>query len=123
MGATYWLANHTRREVIWFKHLPAGSKREIAGCAAAAAIVAWYMMENAGNRIEFYNDARGDGPSFEDYREVTDEVVSALIAAEILQDEGRDIWDADDPDCYTRRLRNIWDSMGDESATPAARKA
>jgi hypothetical protein len=45
--------------------------------------------------------------ALKNYREVTDEVVSSLIKAEILKDEGREIF-FDDPDCYVRRLRNIW---------------
>ena len=115
MSTTYCLVNQTKREVIWFRHLPASSKREIAGHPAAAAVTAWYMLEHPGDEIAFVADtghwpfSSGSPKDLDSYREMTDTVVDALIAAEILRDEGRQTYLDDEPDIYCRLLRNIWE--------------
>ncbi len=118
MGVGYILVNATQREYISFSHIGANTKRELTGDAVAAAITSWYMLEHPGDNIAFASDSNGDwrdwpfkAGSWKDlakFREVTDEVVTSLIKAEILQDEGREIFDASEPEVYERRLRNIW---------------
>ena len=116
MGVSYSLVNNSRREVIVYQHLPASSKKEIAGCAEAAAVVAWYMLEHPGDEVAFVDDIYGRWPfrtgsagDLVGFREVTDEVVDALVGAGILRDDGRDMLFDDEPDIYLRRVRNIWD--------------
>ncbi|KYF55211.1 hypothetical protein BE08_30755 [Sorangium cellulosum] len=109
------LVNQTKREKILFLHIPASTKRELAGCPVSAAITTWYLLENAGDDIAFVSDTHGDWPfrsgSPDDlsmYREVTGDVVASLISAEILKDEGVEVFDESEPDVYERRLRNVW---------------
>ncbi len=52
MSVGYILVNATRREQIAFRHLPASTKREIAG-HPAAAVVAWYLPRKPRVRIDF----------------------------------------------------------------------
>ncbi len=116
MGTAYCLANQTRREVIMFANLPASSKREIAGCSASASVTAWYLLEHMSDTISFVADSEGFWPfatggpdDLALYEEVTDKAVEALIAAGILEDEGRESnLDDEVPELYCRKLRNIW---------------
>ncbi len=119
MGVGYILINTTKLEYISYSHIGADTKRELTGDAVAAAITSWYLLEHPGDNIAFASDSNGDWRDWpfksgsrkdlRKYREVTDEVVDALIQAEILQDDGKDIFDASEPEIYVRRLRNIWD--------------
>jgi hypothetical protein len=116
MSVGYILVNATRREQIAFRHLPASTKREIAG-HPAAAVVAWYLLEHPGDAIAFVNDhddvwpfAIGTFGDLSDYADMTDQVVADLIAAGILRDDGMRYVDEDDPDVFIRDLTNIWDS-------------
>lgn len=115
MGVEYILVNQTRRELISFAHIPAAKKRELAGCPISAAITTWYLLEHAGDSIAFVSDTYGEWPfksgtpgDISAYRDVTDEVVLALINAEILQDEGKEIFFEGEPEVYMRKLRNVW---------------
>ncbi len=118
MGVGYILVNTTREEYIAFSHYGANTKRELTGDAVASAITSWYLLEHPGDNIAFSSDSNDDwrdwpfkSGSRKDltrYREVTDEVVTSLIKAEILRDEGKEIFDASEPEVYVRRLRNIW---------------
>ncbi len=120
MGVGYVLVNTTKREYISFSHLGSNTKRELTGDAVTAAITSWYLLEHPGDNIAFASDSEdgwrgwpfksGSWDDLRKYREVTDEVVEALIKAEILQDEGKDIFDATEPEVYVRLLRNIWDT-------------
>lgn len=123
MSVGYTLVNATRREQIAFRHLPASSKREIAGHPAAAAVVAWYLLEHPGDAIAFVNDhddawpfAIGAFDDLSDYADMTDRVVADLIAAGILRDDGRGYVDEDDPNVFVRTLTNVWGS--DETVEP-----
>lgn len=111
----YCLVNQSKREVIWFNHLPASSKREIGGNNAASAVTAWYLLENIGDNISFMADSSDDWPfttgrrdDLAFYEEVSDKVVDALIAAKILRDDGREMYFEDAPHVYCRQLHNIW---------------
>ncbi len=53
MAVGYELVNFTRREVLTFAHIPASTKLELAGNAAAAAMSTWYMLECAGDQMAF----------------------------------------------------------------------
>jgi hypothetical protein len=118
MGTWYTLVNQTRREMIGFGHIPANKKKELAGNPVAAAIIAWYLLEHAGDRIAFFGDdgewpfGAGSPDDLTTFAEVTDRTVEQLVATGILRDDGRDELDDDDPDVYMRKLRNIW--MGDD---------
>jgi len=114
MGTTYELVNQTRREKISFAHIPAAKKPELAGNPVAAAIVTWYLLEHAGDRVAFVADD-GSWPfptgSWRDlgaYPDRTSAIVDQLVAAGILRDDGRDELDDDDPETYMRLLRNVW---------------
>ena len=116
MSVGYILINQTKRQKVCFLHLPVNSKREIAGNPVGAAIVAWYLLENAGDRIAFVSDSAGEWP-FDDgsrvesshYPDMTDQVVDALIAARIVDDKGHAWFDEHKPDTvFIRDLRNIW---------------
>jgi len=130
MGVWYSLVNQSRRELIYFDRLPVKTIREITGSSVGAAMVSWYLFKHPGDRIAFVAEEENKWPfpegSLEDlphYHEVTAEVVEALLAEGILQDEGREYIDDDDPDIWLRRLRNIWDSPPpfDEKYPPVAR--
>ncbi|MES3023165.1 MAG: hypothetical protein V4857_16495 [Pseudomonadota bacterium] len=115
MSVWYSLVNQTRREYIAFSHIPAATKRELIGNPVSAAIISWYLFEYGGDNIAFVSDTDGVWP-FKDgskrdlikYRECTDEVVAALVGAEILRDDGREIFDEKEPDVFIRRLRCVW---------------
>jgi hypothetical protein len=115
LGAGYILVNQTKKEQILFAHISASKKRELAGGPISAAITTWYLLEHPGDSIAFISDTYGEWPfksgSPKDlftYKDVTDEIISSLIKAEILQDEGREIFDESEPNVYMRKLRNIW---------------
>ena len=115
MGVAFTLVNYTRRERLTFAHVAAGTKRELAGYPPAAAIATWYLLERPGDAIAFVSGSGEDWPfpagsrgDLALYPDVTDEVIGALIGAGVLADEGRDVLDADEPDVYLRRLRNVW---------------
>ena len=117
MSIGYVLVNATRRQKVAFHHLPASTKREIAGHPAAAAVVAWYLLEHPGEAIAFVNDhdavwpfAVGSFDDLSDFADMTDRVVADLIAAGILRDDGMRYVDEDDPVIFVRDLTNIWDS-------------
>jgi hypothetical protein len=115
MGVSYKLVNITKSEQIYFSHISASSKREIAGSPVAAAIVSWYLLEHRGDAIAFVEDSEGDWPfpsgqpsDANHFPDVTDAVVERLIAAGILEDSGREVFDEQDPACYVRLLHNVW---------------
>jgi hypothetical protein len=116
MGVGYILVNRTRAEVISFDHLPASKARELAGNPVSAAITTWYLLQHRGEQIGFVSDTDGDWPfpiggpaDVAAYKEVTDEVVQHLIAANILRDDGIAWADKTEPDLvYIRALKNVW---------------
>lgn len=116
MGVGYELLNQSKRERISFIHIPATKKLELAGNPVSAAIVTWYMLENAGDRIAFMSDTHDDWPfpegvrsEFHSYTDVTDRVVSQLVEAGIVRDCGFSYVDPDEPDTvFMRDLRNVW---------------
>jgi hypothetical protein len=115
MGVGYTLVNQTKKEQIGFIHIPASKALELAGNPVSAAILAWYMLENLGDQISFVSDTYGDWPfpgdrnQLSEYTDMTDIVVSALIDARILVENGIAYADKDEPDTiYLRALRNRW---------------
>lgn len=109
MALQYELVNATKRERLSLSALPGRTKHDIAGNPAAAAIVAWYMMEHPRDRITFVTDdiadtnpavtARRDaGRARERYRDVTVDVITTLVAAGILEEAWAGL-------CLTRRSR------------------
>jgi hypothetical protein len=116
MSTGYRLLNVTAGEQISFLHVAAATKREIAGNPAAAAIVAWYLLEHPGHEIAFVSDTNGERPfrtmpasRADELVDVTDAVVRALIEQGILQDVGALFVDEHDPErVYVRDLRNVW---------------
>lgn len=122
MALQYELVNATKSERLSLAVLPGRTKHDIAGNPAAAAIVAWYMMEHPRDRITFVTDDIGDAhpawplrgvtkAELERYRDVTLEVVTALVAAGILEERGREtIETVDRGRVVVRDLRNVWKS-------------
>ena len=116
MGVGYILVNQTRREQVMFLHVAASKAREIAGNPAAAAITAWYLLQNAGDSIAFVSDTYGEWPfptgcrdDLHDYVDVTARLVDDLIKAKVLADHGMEYVDEDEPETvYIRDLRNVW---------------
>jgi hypothetical protein len=123
MGVGYSLVNYTQREKMYYRNIPASTAWELTGNPVAASMTTYYLLKHRGDLIAFISDSEGEWPfpggsrkDLKDYREVTDEVVQALIEAQVLVDEGREIFDEDDPDVYVRRLRNIF--LDDKGPTP-----
>ena len=118
MGLTYELVNHTRRELVAYVHIGAGKAKELTGNPVAAAITTWYLLQCRGDRIAFVSDeddehnwpfSGGRRADLEGYSEITDRLVSELIAAGILRDDGIEWADDDEPEtCFYRALTNIW---------------
>ena len=116
MGVTYSLVNYSKKEIVNFSHIPAAKARELAGNPISAAITTWYLLHNPGDHIAFVSDTENDWPfpkgarrKMDMYSEVTDKVVTSLIEAEILRDDGIAWADEDEPETiYIRDLRNIW---------------
>ena len=115
MSVCYTLWNATKRERISFAHTNASSAWEIAGQPAAAALAAWYMIQNSGDAISILPEgacppslrvSTVDPSSLPDR---TDHYVDLLIAEGILEDFGFIFRDRDEPDAvYIRDLRNVW---------------
>jgi hypothetical protein len=115
MGITYHLINITKKEIITFLHIPAGKAHELAGNPVSAAITTWYLLKHLGDQISFisWDDDNWPFPtgSFEDEKDffdVTDQIVDNLIENHILIDEGREYYFQNEPEIYSRKLRNIW---------------
>lgn len=116
MGVGYQLVNQTKQERVSFSHLPVDKKREIVGNPVAAALVTWYLLENQGDEIQFVSDTYDEwpfksGPKGDvfNYSDQTEALISALITAGILQDNGIEYEDEDDPqNIYIRAIKNIW---------------
>ncbi len=116
MGVGYSLVNHSKKERITYIHIPATKARELAGNPVSAAISTWYLLQHPGDRIAFVSDTYDDWPfpsgtrdELAEYTEVTDIVVTSLIEAGILVDEGIAWTDEEEPEqVYIRALRNKW---------------
>ncbi len=115
MGVTYRLVNYTKKEQISFIHIGAFKARELAGNPASAAMTTWYLLQHLGDAISFVTYDFDDWPfpegtqeDLNDYPNVEDQIVEQLIEQKILVDEGRGVYREDEPDIYTRVLRNIW---------------
>lgn len=75
------------------------------------------MLNNVGDDISFVPDQYKEGEwplsdVTEDeiihYKDMTDTIVDELIKNEILKDEGKEVFDLDEPEIYVRKLVNIW---------------
>jgi len=119
MAVEFELVNQTKKEVISFCHLPGSKKRELTGGVASSAIVTWYMLSNQGDQIQFVSDTYGEWPfnsgsrnDLTQYTDVTEELIQSLIKEGILQDEGYDYIDDEDPEnIYIKKHANIWCSL------------
>jgi len=126
----YELVNATKRERLSLSALPGRTKHDIAGNPAAAAIVAWYMMEHPRDRITFVTDDIADAhpawplrgvtrAELERYRDVTVDVITTLVAAGILEERGRGFVEtADRGRVVVRDLRNVWKGTSQSVETP-----
>ena len=116
MGVEYILVNRTKAEKITFTHLNGSKKLELAGNAAQSSVVTWYLLNNQGNEIQFVSDTYNDWPfssggreEVDGYNDVTDSIVSNLIDAHILKDNGFLYQDENEPKAvYIRDIVNIW---------------
>jgi len=126
----YELVNATKRERLSLSTLPGRTKHDIAGNPAAAAIVAWYMMEHPRDRITFVTDDIADThpawplrgatrAELERYRDVTVDVITTLVAAGILEERGRGFVETSDRGrVIVRDLRNVWNGTPQTVETP-----
>src|SRR5690606_29209381 len=98
MGICWQLVNNTKKESIDFGHLPFNTKNEILYSPVACRIVTWYLIENAGNEIQFVSHTYDDWPFREGNKSelgqlkyVTDEIISQFILEGMLKDHGK-LW-------------------------------
>ena len=119
MSIHYQLVNVTKQERVDLRGVGARTKHEIAGSPAAAAVVAWYMVEHARDRISFVGDdidekhpgwpLRGvTRDEMERFPDMLGEVVTALVAANVLEERGRASVPEENGVSVVRDLRNIW---------------
>ncbi len=114
MGVYYTLVNLTKKEQICFENLPVANKREIAGNPASAAIVSWYLLENAGDTIFFVGDdiePLFHGVSYAEINSFSDktaQLIETLVEEGILIDCGRLWQDDDEPERFLRDIRNAY---------------
>lgn len=116
MGVGYQLINQTKKEKLSFYHLPVNTMREIAGNPVSASLVAWYLLENQGDEIQFVSDTYDDWPFISGsrgdhlkYPDQTERLINKLIDVGILEDNGSDFQDEDDSESiYIRAITNIW---------------
>ncbi|WP_431484689.1 hypothetical protein [Pseudomonas solani] len=115
MSVSYTLWNATKRERISFMHINASTAREIAGQPAAAAIVAWYLIQNPGDEISILPEGTlppslaRHGVDPYSLPDCTSHYVEQLIAEGILKDNGLLYCDEDEPaSVYIRDLQNRW---------------
>ena len=118
MGLQFKLVNIDKKQQIGFYNIDTGTKiRELSGTIIASAIVTYYLLTNAGDRIGFINDAENNfiicGQNYElnyftNFIDVTNETVEELIKNEIIKDDGV-IWIDKDENLFSRNLTNIWD--------------
>jgi hypothetical protein len=95
MSAIYQLVNATKRETLKYLHLPVSKAREIAINPVTAAMTAWYMLKHQGDVIGFVSEydlkwplATGSWEELKSYKEVTEEVITSIVEAEIAKDLG-----------------------------------
>ena len=112
MSVGYSLVNYSKKEKIIFLHLPVNTMNEIMENDASNLIVRFYKQQNAGDEIDFvsdtYNDwpfSGGDKSEITTYKEITEEIVSALLRKGLIVDLGIEYQDEDEPDnIYIRKL-------------------
>jgi hypothetical protein len=112
MPVGYSLVNYSKKEKIIFLHLPVNTMNEIMENDASNLIVRFYKQQNAGDEIDFvsdtYNDwpfSGGDKSEITTYKEITEEIVSALLRKGLIVDLGIEYQDEDEPDnIYIRKL-------------------
>lgn len=111
MPASQTLFNRTKKEYLLFAHLPFSKPNEIYASDVACLIVTWYMLKNSGDDILFLPDYDSHGSALEPFRhnineyvEVTDHIVDALIQSKLIIDHGYLWTDEDDATVYERNL-------------------
>lgn len=118
MDVGYYLVNKTKKEKISYLHLKVDTAKELAGNPVSSAITTWYLIKNGGDEIGFIPDQYyEENRPYKDitweeistFKDLTNDIVNELIEMKILTDHGIEILDENEPDLYTRRLKNIWD--------------
>ena len=111
MPASQTLFNRTKKEYLLFAHLPFSKPNEIYASDVACLMVTWYMLENSGDDILFLPDYDSYESALEPFRhnineyvEVTDHIVDALIQSKLIIDDGHLWTDEDDATIYERNL-------------------
>jgi hypothetical protein len=112
MSVGYSLVNHSKKEKIIFLHLPVSTIDEILSNDVSKLIIHWYKEQNPEDEIELVSDTYDDWPftgadksEMVAYREITDEIISALIENGKIIDCGMEFQDEDDPDTvFIRKL-------------------
>lgn len=90
--------------MISYAHLPASKAKELTGNPVTAAITTWYLLNNIGDQISFVDEENVE----EDYRDVTSSIIDELIQNKIIEDDGEEVFDPEEPEVFIRRLRNIY---------------
>jgi hypothetical protein len=118
MGVTYTLYNLDRKECISYYPAKTGTKLlELSGTNIAGNITNYYMLTHLGDRITFLPDDYipswfSEGPYANEnlliYKDVTREIIAALIENGVLRDDGIE-WIDQDEDLYFFDLANVWD--------------
>lgn len=118
MGRCYTLVNIDKKEKIDFQPVNTGTKlRELSGTAIASSIITYYMLTHIGDKISFIDDCDirfvifGQTycmEDFEEFEDVTENVVEQLIRDNIYQEENF-TWIDKEENLYYRNLTNIWD--------------
>lgn len=104
MGQGYVLVNKSKGEKISFLHLPASKARELTGNPVTAAITTWYLLSNKGDQISFIEEEKVSN----NYRDVTNLIIDDLISKQIIEDDGIEVFDSNEPEVFIRLLRNTW---------------
>ncbi len=111
MPSSQTLFNRTKKEYLLFAHLPFSKPNEIYASDVACLMVTWYMLENSGDDILFVPDYDSYESALEplkhninDYVEVTDHIIDALIQSKLIIDDGILWQDEDDTTIYERNL-------------------
>lgn len=108
MGEWVNLVNYTRREYVGGGHYPWVKPAEWSFNVSACALCTWYMLRHRSDDVRFFGDYQDEEEFFrigEEFTDVTDQVIAAMIEEGPLADCGMSWQDDDDPSLYVRDIR------------------
>lgn len=93
MSATTHLVNIDKKEIVYFMNLPVSTIGEIMINPITNAMVVWYLSKNKGDNIYFVNDYDDDLLLYNDFTEMTHEIIDEMINANYLIElEPKQLW-------------------------------